>query len=300
LNVYTSSCAAAISERTCDAVCFASWISAKLSNQASDRLGQSFVIENRPGAATNLATETVARAAADGYTLLGTDTAAAINATMYDKLSFNFVRDFMVVGMVRGPLVMAVHPSVPATTVPEFISYAKANPGRVSMGSSGTGGPGHVAGELFQMASGVKMIHVPYRGAAPAVADLLGGQVQIVFPGPPSVVDHVRAGRLRALAVTSANRLEALPDVPAVRESVPGYEASLWYAIGSRESTPANVIEKLNKEINIVLADSKMQARFADLGMSAVPASSAILAKFVSDETEKWSKVIKIANIRPE
>jgi tripartite-type tricarboxylate transporter receptor subunit TctC len=271
-----------------------------IGQQLTERLGQSFVIENRPGAGTNLATETVARSAADGYTLLAIDTAAAVNATTYDKLSFNFVRDFVVVGMIRGPLVMVVHPSVPAKTVPEFITHAKSNPGKISMGSAGAGGSGHVGGELFQMASGVKMVHVPYRGAGPAVADLLGGQVQVVFTGPPSVVEHVRAGRLRALAVTTTTRLEALPDVPTMAESVPGFEAIQWYAVCVRANTPANTVEKLSKEINGTIADDKMAARFADLGMTGFSASAAVLTQFVANETEKWAKVIRAANIKPE
>jgi tripartite-type tricarboxylate transporter receptor subunit TctC len=266
----------------------------------SDSLGQSFVIENRPGASTNLATETVARSPADGYTLLAVDSAAAANATMYDKLNFNFIRDFAVIGMVRGPIVMVVHPSVPAKTVSEFVSYCKANPGNISMGSAGAGGSGHMSGELFQMATGVKMIHVPYRGAGPATADLLGGQVQVVFSGPPAVIDHIRAGRLRALAVTTAARLEALPDVPTMSEFVPGYEVSHWYAAASRENTPAEIVEKLNKEINRALTDDKTIARLADLGMMPFPASSTDLTKFVAAETEKWGKVIRAAGIKAE
>jgi tripartite-type tricarboxylate transporter receptor subunit TctC len=271
-----------------------------IGQQLTERLGQSFVIENRPGASTNLATETVARSSADGYTLLATDTAAAVNATTYDKLSFNFVRDFVVVGMIRGPLVMVVHPSVPAKTVPEFITNAKSNPGKVSMGSAGTGGSGHVGGELFQMVSGVKMIHVPYRGAGPAVADLLGGQVQVVFPGPPSVVEHVRAGRLRALAVTTTTRLEALPDVPTMAETLPGFEAIQWYAVSLRGNTPANIVEKLSKEINSTISDDKIAGRIVDLGMTGFPASAAVLTQFVANETEKWAKVIRAANIKAE
>ena len=271
-----------------------------ISQWLSDRLGQSFIIENRPGAGTNIATETVARSTADGYTLLGVDSAAAVNATMYDKLNFNFIRDFAVIGMIRGPLVMVVHPSVPAKTLSEFVTYGKANPGKISMGSAGTGGPAHVSGELFQMATGVKMIHVPYRGAGPATADLLGGQVQVLISGLPAVIDHIRAGRLRALAVTTAASFEALPGVPAMSDFVPGYEASHWYAVGLRESTPADIVEKLNKEINSALADDKMIARFADLGMTAFPASSAALTKFVADETEKWGKVTRAANIKAE
>ena len=271
-----------------------------IGQQLTERLGQTFVIENRGGAGTNLATEAVARSSADGYTLLGTDNAAAFNATIYDKLSFSFIRDFAVIGMIRGPLVMVVHPSVPAKTVPEFIAYAKSNPGKVSMGSSGTGGSGHVVGEMFQIASGVKMIHVPYRGAAPAVVDLLGGQVQVVFPGPPSIVEHVRAGRLRALAVTTTSRLEALPNVPTMAESLPGFEAVQWYAMCLRGNTSANIIETLNNEISRIISDDKIASRITDLGMSGLPASAAVLTEFVATETEKWAKVIKAANIKAE
>jgi tripartite-type tricarboxylate transporter receptor subunit TctC len=271
-----------------------------LGQSLSERLGQSFVVENRSGAAGNIATEAVVRAPADGYTLLGTDAACAINATLYDNLNFNFIRDVAVVGITRGPLAMLVHPSVPAKTVPEFIAYAKANPGKISMASAGTGNATHLAGELFKVMTHVDMIHVPYRGAAPAVTDLLGGQVQIYFGSLPATIEHIRAGRLRALAVTSSTRFEALPDAPTVADFVPGYEASQWFVVGLRTSTSAEIIDKLNSEINAALADPKMKARIAELGTTVFPGSAADLAKFVADETEKWGKVVKTSGAKPE
>jgi tripartite-type tricarboxylate transporter receptor subunit TctC len=271
-----------------------------LGQALSERLGQSFVIENRPGAASNLATEVVVRAAADGYTLITTDAAAAINATLYEKLNFNFVRDVAVVGLTRAPLVMEVHPSVPAKTVPEFIAYAKANPGKIAMVSAGIGSPPHLAGELFKAMTGTNLTHVPYRGSGPATTDLLGGQVQVLFNGVAPAIEHVRSGRLRALAVTTATRLSVLPDVPTVAEFVPGYEASQWYAAGLRKDTPAEIVDKLNREINACFADPKMTARLTDLGNAAFPGSAADFGKFVADETEKWAKVIRAANIKAE
>jgi tripartite-type tricarboxylate transporter receptor subunit TctC len=271
-----------------------------LGQSLSERLGQPFVIENRAGATSNIATEVVARAPADGYTLLGTDAAAAINATLYDNLNFNFIRDFAVVGMIRGPLVMMVHPSVPAKTVPEFIAYAKANPGRISMASAGTGNPSHMAGEMFKVMTNVDMTHVPYRGAGPAVTDLLGGQVQVYFGSAPAAIEHIRAGKLRVLAVTTATPFEGLPGVPTVANFVPGYEASQWFAVGLRKSAPAEIVDQLNKEINAVLADAKMQARLADLGTTVFPGSPADLAKFVVEETDKWGKVVKASGAKPE
>jgi tripartite-type tricarboxylate transporter receptor subunit TctC len=271
-----------------------------LGQSLSERLGQPFVIENRAGATSNIATEVVARAPADGYTLLGTDAAAAINATLYDNLNFNFIRDFAVVGMIRGPLVMMVHPSVPAKTVPEFIAYAKANPGKISMASAGTGNPSHMAGELFKVMTNVDMTHVPYRGAGPAVTDLLGGQVQVYFGSAPAAIEHIRAGKLRVLAVTTATPFEGLPGVPTVANFVPGYEASQWFAVGLRKSAPAEIVDQLNKEINAVLADAKMQARLADLGTTVFPGSPADLAKFVVEETYKWGKVVKASGAKPE
>ena len=263
------------------------------------RLGQPFIIENRPGAASNIATELVVRAPADGYTLLATDAAAASNASLYDNLSFNFVRDIALVGMARGPLVMAVHPSVPAKTVPEFIAYAKANPGRVAMASSGNGSPLHLAGELFKIMTGIEMTHVPYRGAAPAVTDFLGGQVQVMFVGVPPTIEHIRAGRLRALAVTTSTRWETLSDIPTVGEFVPGYEASQWWAIGLRKRTPTEIIERLNREINAILGDPIVQARLADLGGTVFSGSPAELEKFVADDTAKWAKVVKMSGAKP-
>jgi tripartite-type tricarboxylate transporter receptor subunit TctC len=266
----------------------------------TERFGQTFVIENRPGAASNIATEVVVRAPADGYTLLATDAAAAINATLYTNLNFNFVGDFAVVAMISGPLLLILHPSVPAKTVPEFIAYAKANPGKISMASAGTGNATHMAGELFKVMTHIEMTHVPYRGAGPAITDLLGGQVQVYFGSAPAAIDHIRAGRLRALAVTSATRFEGLPDFPAVADFVPGFEASQWFAVCLRKSSPAEIIDALNKEFGAVLADAKMKARLADLGTTVVRGSADDLGKFVADETEKWAKVIRTSNIKAE
>ena len=267
----------------------------------SERLGQPFVIENRPGAGSNIATEAVVRAPPDGYTLLLVSPANAINATLYDKLNFNFIRDIApVAGIIREPHVMVVNPSVPAKTVPEFIAYAKANPGKLNMASAGNGTAAHVAGELFKMMTGVDMVHVPYRGAAPALTDLLGGQVQVMFAAMPASIEYIRAGKLRALAVTTATRSEALPDIPTVGEFVPGYEASAWFGVGAPKNTPAEIIDKLNKEINAALADPKIKARLADLGGTVLPGSPADFGKLIADETEKWGKVIRAANIKPE
>jgi tripartite-type tricarboxylate transporter receptor subunit TctC len=264
------------------------------------RLGEPFVIENRPGASSNIATEAVVRAPADGYTLLATDAAAAINASLYDNLNFNFVRDIALVGMTRGPLVVAVHPSVPVNTIPELLVYARANPGKLAMASSGSGSTNQLAGELFKAMAGVDMTHVPYRGAGPATIDLLGGQVQIMFIGLPPSLQHIRSGKLRAIAVTTATRFEALPDLPPVSDFVPGYEASQWWAVGLRKSTPAEIIDRLNKEINAILAEPQMKARLADLGSEMFAGSSAELGAFVAADTEKWGKVVKFAGIKPE
>src|SRR5262245_39771565 len=267
----------------------------------SERLGQQFVIDNRPGGGGNIGTEAVVRASPDGYTLLMVGGWNAINATLYDKLSFNFIRDIApVAGISREPYVIAVHPSVPAKTVPEFIAYANANPGRVHMASGGTGAPSHVSGELFKMMAGVNMVHVPYRGAAPALADLLAGQVQVYFAPTAASIAYIKAGRLRALAITSAKRSEALPDLPTVGEFVPGYETSLWLGLGAPKNTPAEIVEKLNKEINAGLADPTMKARLADLGGAVLAGSPADFGKLIIEETDKWGQVIRTANIKPE
>jgi tripartite-type tricarboxylate transporter receptor subunit TctC len=277
-------------------------ITARLIGQwLSERLGQQFVIENRTGAATNIATEAVVRAPADGYTLLLVTASNAINATLYDKLGFNFIRDISpVAGVIRYPLVMQVNPSFPAKTVPEFISHAKSNPGKISYGSGGIGTSIHVASELFKMMAGVDMIHVPYRGGAPAMTDLMAGQVQVVFNPVPESMEFIRAGKLRPLAVTTATRSEVLPDVPTVGDFVPGYEASALQGIGAPKDTPAQIVEKLNREINAGLADSKLKARFADLGATVFVVSPADFGKFIADETEKWAKVIKFAGAKAE
>jgi tripartite-type tricarboxylate transporter receptor subunit TctC len=267
----------------------------------SERLGQQFVVENRPGAGGNIGTEVVVRAPADGYTLLMVGTPGAINATLYDKLNFNFIRDIApVAGVIRGPYVMVVNPSVPAKTVPEFVAYAKANPGKISMGSPGVGTSPHVAGELFKMMAGVDMVHVPYRGAGPALVDLIAGQVQVTFASMPSSVGYIRTGKLRALAVTTATRSEVLPDVPTVGEFVPGYEASGWYGIGAPKGTPVEIIDMLNKEINAALGDPKMKARLADLGGTPLLGSPADFGKLIADETEKWGKVVKFTGIKAD
>src|SRR3954471_2590244 len=254
----------------------------------SERLGQPFVLENRPGGGGNIATEAVVRAPADGYTLLLAADANAINATLYDKLNFNFIRDIApVAGIVRVPNVMLVHPSISAATVPEFISYAKANPGKVNMASAGNGTQGHMSGELFKMMASVDMVHVPYRGAAPGLTDLLGGQVQVMAASSAASIEYIRSSKLRALAVTGPTRTDVLPDIPSVGEFLPGYEASGWFGVGAPRNTPGEIIDRLNKEINAGLADPKIKARFADLGGTVLGGSAADFGKFVADETEK-------------
>jgi tripartite-type tricarboxylate transporter receptor subunit TctC len=267
----------------------------------SERLGQPFVVENRPGAGTNIATEAVARAQPDGYTLLFVAPSSAINASLYEKLSFNFIRDIApVASLIRLPNVMEVNLSVPVKTVPEFIVYAKADRSKINMASPGVGTSVHLSGELFKMMTGVDMLHVPYRGTAPALTDLLGGQVQVMFGTMTGSIEYIRTGTLRALAVTTATRAEALPDLPTVAEFVPGYEASTWYGIAAPKNTAAEIIDKLNKEINAGLADSKMKAQLADLGGTALAGSPAEFGRIIADETEKWAKVVKFAGIKPQ
>jgi tripartite-type tricarboxylate transporter receptor subunit TctC len=267
----------------------------------SDRLGQPFIIENRPGSGANIATEAVVRAPPDGYTLLTIGPAHAVNATLYDKLSFNFLRDIAPVASVTvNPSVLEVHPSVPVKSVPEFIAYAKANPGKLNMASAGNGTIQHVSGELFKLMTGVDMVHVPYRGAGPALADLLGGQVQVMFDTLISSIEYIKAGKLRALAVTTAARQELLPDLPTVGDFVPGYESSSVNGIGAPRGTPVAIVDTLNREINAGLADPKLKARFADLGSVVLYGSPAAYGKFLADETEKWAKVVKFAGLKPD
>jgi tripartite-type tricarboxylate transporter receptor subunit TctC len=267
----------------------------------SERLRQQFVIENRPGAGSNVATEAVANASPDGYTLLLASLPNASNATLYEHLKFNFIRDITpVAGISRDPFAIEVNPSMPARTVPEFIAHAKANPGKINMASGGIGSGNHIFGELFQMMSGVRLVHVPYRGAGPALVDLLGGQVQVMFASMSSSIEYVRAGRLRALAVTTATRSSVLPDIPMISEFVPGYEASFWTGIGAPKNTPAEIVDRLNKEINAALADREMEARFSELGVAALPGAPADFGKLIASETEKWGKVVRFAGIKAD
>jgi tripartite-type tricarboxylate transporter receptor subunit TctC len=264
----------------------------------SERLGQSFVVENRPGASTNIGVEAATRAAPDGYALLLVPGSVAVNATLYKDLRFNFIRDIVPIAMISSlPLVMDVNLSVPAKTVAEFIAYAKANPGKISMASSGNGSPQHVAGELFKMMTGIEMVHVPYHGGAPAITDLMGGQVQVYFSPLPESIAVIKADKVRALAVTTAKRSDALPDVPTVAETVPGFEASTWQGIGAPKDTPAEIVAALNTEINAALADPKIRERLANLGSVPMPMSPAEFEKFIVDQTAKWAKVIHDANI---
>jgi tripartite-type tricarboxylate transporter receptor subunit TctC len=277
-------------------------ITARLIGQwLSDRLGQNFVIENRPGADSNIGTGVVVNAPPDGYTLMLALVPNAVNATLYEKLNFNFIRDIApIAGIIRVPQVVLVNPAVPAKTIPEFIAYAKANPGKVNLASAGSGSAPHMAGELFNAIAGIKMVHVPYRGQAPALTDLLGGQVQVLFATTPGTTDFIKTGQLRALAVTTASRAEVLPDLPTVGEYLMGYEASQWYGLCAPRNTPADIIDRLNKEVNAALVDPRMKARFADIGGEPLAGSPAAFGKLVADETEKWAKVVKFAGLKPE
>jgi tripartite-type tricarboxylate transporter receptor subunit TctC len=275
-------------------------LTARLMGQwLSDRLGQTFVVENRPGGGTNIATEAVVRAPPDGYSVLLAAPANAINASLYDKLNFNFLRDTEpVAGIIRFPNVVVVNPSVPVKTIPELIAYAKANPGKLNMASSGNGSTIHMSGELFKMLTGTDMVHVPYRGGAPALTDLIAGQVHVMFDNIPTCAEHVKSGKLRGLAVTSTTRSQVLPDLPTVADFLPGYEASAWYGIAAPRNTPANVVGKLNKEVNAVLADPAAKTRFTELGAILLPGSPADFGKLLADETEKWGKVVKFSGAK--
>jgi tripartite-type tricarboxylate transporter receptor subunit TctC len=277
-------------------------ITARVTGQwLSERLGQQFVIENRPGAATNIATEAVIRAPADGYTLLLANATNAINATLYERLNFDFIRDVVpIASIVETPFVMVVNPSFSAKTVPEFIEYAKANPGKLSMASAGSGSAPHVAGELFKMMADINMPHVPYRGDAPAITDLIGGQVQVYFATMGGSIEYIRGGKLRPLAVTTTTRSAALPDIPTMADFLPGYEATAWLGLVAPKNTPAEITEKLNKEINTALADPRTKARFAELGLTVLPGSRADFEKLIANDTEKWAKVIKFAGAKPD
>jgi tripartite-type tricarboxylate transporter receptor subunit TctC len=277
-------------------------ITARLTGQwLSERLGQSFFIENRPGAGGSIGTELVVNAAADGYTLLLATVPNAVNASLYEKLNFNFIRDIVpVAGVIRVPMVILLNPSVPAKTVAEFIDYAKANPGKINMASAGNGTAPHMAGELFKMMAGVDLVHIPYRGQAPALTDLLGGQVQVLFATAPGTTDYIATGKLRALAVTTASRAELLPDLPPVGDFVPGYETSQWYGICAPKNTPAEIVDRLGKEINAGIADPGMKARFAAIGGEPLPGSAADFGRLIAEETEKWAKVVRAAGIKPE
>ncbi|HJZ16924.1 MAG TPA: tripartite tricarboxylate transporter substrate binding protein [Stellaceae bacterium] len=272
-----------------------------IAQSLSAQLGQQFIVDNRPGAGSNLAAEVVVRADPDGYTLLQVASPNAINATLYDNLSFNFIQDIApVAGIMRYPYVMVINPSLPAKTVPEFIAYAKANPGKINYGSSGPGSGSHVHGELFKMMAGVNMVHVPYRGGGPLTIDLIGGQVQVKFNRIAPMIGYIRTGKLRALAVTTATRSPTMPDIPTVGDFVPGYETSAWLGIGAPKNTPAEIISKLNSEINAALASAVMEARLADLGGTPLPGSPSDFGQLIANETEKWGEVIRAANIKPD
>ena len=267
----------------------------------SEHLGQEFVVENRPGAASNIATEAALRAPPDGYTLLLVTSTNAVNATFYENLNFNFMSDIApVAGIIRVPFVMEINPSIPAKTVPEFIAYAKANPGKINMASGGIGTSVHIAGELFKMMAGVNLVHVPYRGSAPALTDMISGQVHVMFDILTSSIQHIRSNALRALAVTSERRSEALPDLPTVGDFLPGYEATAWYGIAAPKKTPSEIVDKLNNEVNTGLADPKIKARFAELASAVIPGSPADFGRLVGDEIQKWAKVVKFSGAKPE
>jgi tripartite-type tricarboxylate transporter receptor subunit TctC len=272
-----------------------------IGQRLSERLAQPVIIENRPGAAGNMATEAVVRAPADGHTLLLVTLSNAVNAALYDKLNFNFIRDLApIASLMRTPGVMEVNPSVPVKTAPEFIAYAKANPYKITMASAGNGASSHLAGELFMLMTGINMVHVPYRGSPPALTDLLGGQVQVMFDNIPTSIEYIRAGKLRPLAVTAITHLDVLPDVPPLADFVPGYETSLWLGLSAPRNTSPEIIGKLNSEINAVLTDPNMKARLADLGGTVLPGSPADFGKLIAEETEKWAKVVKLAGIKAE
>lgn len=271
-----------------------------IAERLSERLGQQFLVENRPGAATNIATEQVIRSTPDGYTLLMASAANAINTTLYDNLNFDFVRDMATVaGVVRMQNVLEVHPSVPVSTVSEFIAYAKANPNKLSVGSAGNGSPGHVSNELFKMMTGAQMLHIPYRGIAPALADLLGGRIQVLFDNMATAIEHIKSGNVRALAVTTTFRSPLLPEIPTIGESVPGYESSSWYGVTAPKDTPAEIVNALNAEINALLIDSAMIDRFAAMGAATLPGTPADFGRLVADETDKWGRVVRFANMKP-
>jgi tripartite-type tricarboxylate transporter receptor subunit TctC len=267
----------------------------------SERLGQQFVVENRPGGGTNIGTEAATKATPDGYTLLMVGTSNVINPTLYDKLNFNFVRDIVpIAGVIRAPFVLDVNLAIPVRTVPEFIAYVKSNPGKVNMASSGSGSASHMTGELFKMMAGVDMQHVPYRGGGPALLDLIAGQVQVYFAGLPETIAYIRGGQVRPLAVTSATHADALPDLPAVAEFVPGYESNLWFGVGAPSGTAPDIVDKLNREINAGLADPKLKARYAELGSAVFPTTPGDFGKLFVEETEKWAKVVKFSGAKPE